>query len=517
MNLPSPEVCQQLIALHVLLGSQLPDEQRETFRTQLLELLAAHGLKWSDWPEFFAAQNVSPSQTLPPVDSPKWKRHCLKICQFHASIGSSHKDAAAWYKKLLAEIAKQKFAWSTDLPAILAAYWIHHNSTVAGTASAASTPPTGTSDDLKLLLDLLRSFFEDYAVCSEAQRLVIVLWVLHTYHCDRFEYTPRLALISPDSGYGKTRIMKLLKQLVPEPKLTKNTTAAAIFRLLAYRSRTTYLLDEGENQPILTDPVMRAVIDAGYERGGTIDRADGEFPVSLFPCAYAIRGSESDVPRSIRTRSINVLPPKAVPKKRFDERDAACMAEFAGAKDLVHAWAAAVRLILDPEIPLALARDSRVADNCRPLLAVADTFGPEAGEAARLALIELCAGFHNLGPAHRALRAATLVCKDMGLGENDRIDDEVLTNAVIDEDDYFVDWRGTKDKSTAHKLTPTELHGLLKGFGCGSQPVWPIPRKKDSKCFRGYYVAKIYNAAREHLDDGDAPSQPSKIIALPKS
>jgi len=114
------------------------------------------------------------------------------------------------------------------------------------------------------------------------------------------EYTPRLGLISPDSGYGKTRALKILKQLVPEPKLTKNTTAPAMYRRLERRPRTTYLLDEGENQPILTDPVMRSVIDGGFERGGTIDRADGEFPI-FFPCAYAIRSSEYDVPLAIRS------------------------------------------------------------------------------------------------------------------------------------------------------------------------------------------------------------------------
>jgi hypothetical protein len=50
---------------------------------------------------------------------------------------------------------------------------------------------------------------------------------------------------------------------------------------------------------------MRAVIDAGYERSGTIDPADGEFPV-FCPCAYAIRGSEYDVPVSIRSRSFSL-------------------------------------------------------------------------------------------------------------------------------------------------------------------------------------------------------------------
>jgi hypothetical protein len=511
MNLPSSEVCKQLIALHLLLGSQLSDEQRDLFRKQLLHLLAAHTLRWSDWPEFFEAQNIQPTQPLPPVGSAKWKKQCQKICQLHASMASTANEGSVACKKLLAEIAKQKFAWSSDLPAILAADWIHQNPTVAGTASAAST---GMPDGFTLL-DWLRALLDDYVVLSEGQRLVLALWALHTHVYDRFEYTPRLGVIAPDSGYGKTRIMRLLKQLVREPKLSKNITAAAIFRRLAYRPRATYLLDEAENQPILTDPVMRAVIDAGYERGGSIDRADGEFPV-FFPCAYAVRGSEFDVPVSIRSRSVDLLPPKAVPKKRFDEDDPTCMVEFTAIYDAIAAWAARTTLNRDPEMPAPLLRDSRVADNCRPLLAVADSFSPQAGEVARLALIELCAGFRNLGSAHRALRACTLVCDALG-EEIDRIDIKVLAEGVIQEDDYFVDWRGANDKSNPHKLTPPELSRLLKRFGLRSRPMWPIPRKKDSKSFRGYDIAKIYEAARTHLDENDTPTQASKIIALVKS
>jgi hypothetical protein len=363
------------------------------------------------------------------------------------------------------------------------------------------------------VLDLVRALFDDYSVVSEAERLVLALWALHTHIYDSFDCTPRLALISPDSGYGKTRILKLLKRFVSEPKLSKNTTAAAIFRRLAYRPRATYLLDEGENQPILTDTTMRSVMDAN-ERDSPIDRVDGEF-LAFFPCAYAVRGSEYDVPVSIRLRSIFVTPPKAVPKKRFDEGDPACMAEFAAANDFIRAWAATASLNRNPDVPAALLRDSRTADNCRPLPAVADTFGPQVGEAARLALIELCAGFRNLGVAHRALHGCKLVCD--GLGDTDRVDIKVLTKGVIEEDDYYADWRGANDKGQPHELTSPELSRLLKRFGLRSRPMWPIPRKKDSKGFRGYYVAKIYEAWRTQCSESDTPTHAGKIIALAKS
>jgi hypothetical protein len=126
-------------------------------------------------------------------------------------------------------------------------------------------------------------------------------------------------LISPDSGHGKTGVLEFLRQVnLHEAKLTKNITPPAIYRRLERRPRTLYLLDEAENLCLTTDPLLRAVIDAGYERGGTIDRADGEFPV-FFPCAFAYRGLESDLPLAIRSRSFMIHMAKRVPKERFSD------------------------------------------------------------------------------------------------------------------------------------------------------------------------------------------------------
>ena len=52
-------------------------------------------------------------------------------------------------------------------------------------------------------------------------------------------------------------------------------------------------------------------------------------------------------------------------------------------------FAANVRLDRDPQLPPELQRDSRWADNARPLVAMADTAGKRWGEAARKALVNL--------------------------------------------------------------------------------------------------------------------------------
>ena len=58
MNLPPPEICQQLIALHARLGQSNGADHLDP----VLKLIADNGLSWSDWPEFFALHGLKSSK-----------------------------------------------------------------------------------------------------------------------------------------------------------------------------------------------------------------------------------------------------------------------------------------------------------------------------------------------------------------------------------------------------------------------------------------------------------------------
>lgn len=189
------------------------------------------------------------------------------------------------------------------------------------------------------MLELILVLLDDYIVATPAQRMVIALWMLGTHVYDQFECFPRLGLISPTSGFGKTTLFKFVDQLASETKLSKNATPAAIYRRLELRPRTTYLLDEAENQGLLVDRVLRAVLDGGYERGGSIDRAGEEFLI-YFPCAYALRGEMRDVPSAVLSRSHIVNMQLGTPKKLFERNDRA----FSVARELIAKWRATVSL-----------------------------------------------------------------------------------------------------------------------------------------------------------------------------
>ena len=102
--------------------------------------------------------------------------------------------------------------------------------------------------------------------------------------------TPRLILDSAEPESGKTRVLELLSLITRAPIFTMNTTIAALYRRLIGAPRT-ILLDE-------TDAVfakgaaqnhedLRALLNAGYKRGATVDRCvgDGATKVVEFPAS----------------------------------------------------------------------------------------------------------------------------------------------------------------------------------------------------------------------------------------
>ena len=102
----------------------------------------------------------------------------------------------------------------------------------------------------------------------------MALWILHTHVFVRFPITPRLALLSPVRGCGKTTLLVLLDLLVANSYRTDNVTAAAIYYLLDRRPHS-LLIDEGDNLGLLNNAVLRSVFNSGHRRGGTISRFVG--------------------------------------------------------------------------------------------------------------------------------------------------------------------------------------------------------------------------------------------------
>ena len=134
--------------------------------------------------------------------------------------------------------------------------------------------------ELPEILDEVSGFLSRYIVFSnEAQAIAVTLWVAHTWVIDAFDYTPYLHISSLVKECGKSRLFGCLKILCLNPWLTIFPSEAVLFRKIHAHSPT-ILLDEIDT--VFSDKIdpnkegVRAVLDAGFERGATVPRCHGQ-------------------------------------------------------------------------------------------------------------------------------------------------------------------------------------------------------------------------------------------------
>jgi hypothetical protein len=439
--------------------------------------------------------------TLPPP------KICRRIYNLFALIGSSiDEEAENARDKLNKLLAKHRLSWN-DLPAILSATnrADRHNTGNTATQSATATTPSAVN-----VLDLVVRLVDIHIAVDAGESLVIALWILHTYVFDRFSITPRLALLSPVRGCGKTQLLLLIELLVDEPFRTDEVTAAAIYHQLDYQPRSVLLIDEGDNLGLLYNRTLRAVFNSGHRRGGGVSRFVGgwtrRFP-TFAPLAIAAIGMLS-LPLLHRSIVIDMQrAPKQARIERLDESDSA----FPAVRAEIRAWAQNCPLACDPEMPSSLR--NRAADNCRPLLAIADALGH--GEAARTALVKLHSNRSDEDPGVSLLADIGKVFLARGV---DSIGSKDLVEAMLElEDAVWAEWRGVNDDRSPHKLTQSELARLLQPFGIRSKTILPLACKPSDRSCRGYTRDQFEAAWAAYCHTADTATQPSKIIGLPRS
>jgi hypothetical protein len=99
----------------------------------------------------------------------------------------------------------------------------------------------------------------------------------------------------------------------------------------------------------------------------------------------------------------------------------------------------------------------------------------------------------------------------------DRIAGLALVEALIGLDDgLWNEWHGRNDDRPPRKLTQGELSRLLRPFGIRPKTIWPTRRRLGDMSCRGYSRSQFETAWRAYCPSADTPTQPSKIISLPR-
>jgi hypothetical protein len=437
---------------------------------------------------------------------------CRRIAQLHALLGSSSdKEAETARAKLVKELAKHGLSWN-DLPEILAAA-----ATISSATGAASRKPSPTPSSAPQVnvLSLVLVLLEKYGVVTDHERMALALWCLHTYVFDRYAITPRLALLSPVRGCGKSTVLDLLDLLIDNAFHFHNPTPAPIYHALDRNPRTTLLLDEGDNLGLFQSGKLRSLFNSGHSRSGSFDRLVGGWPrkfKTFAPLAIAAIGT---LPLPLMQRSVIINMQRASAASQIELLDDADP-QWSASRNQIRMWEATCRLAPKPDIPSALRH--RAADNWRPLIAIGDDLG--MGAEARAAAIALNANRPDedipvtlLNDLRKVFNALPLPRWGM-----DRATGAYLVEALLSlEDSCWAEYRGVNDDRPPRKLTQNLLAQLLRPFGIRPKTIWPAQRRPGDHSARGYLYIQFEAAWASYCPEADTPTQSSKIIQLPRS
>jgi hypothetical protein len=153
------------------------------------------------------------------------------------------------------------------------------------------------------VLDMVMAVINAHIDVSADDAVALALWILLTHHYAKFEYSPRLAALSPIKGCGKTTLLKVLSYLGARAKLRNSISPATIYHLIN-REHPTLLIDEGDNLGLNINPTIRAIMNSGHNVGSSVGRVIKGEPKefeTFGPLAIAAIGT---LPLTLMDRSV---------------------------------------------------------------------------------------------------------------------------------------------------------------------------------------------------------------------
>lgn len=334
------------------------------------------------------------------------------------------------------------------------------------------------------LLSEISSAVSRYVYLSGNSVDAITLWAIHAHAFRAFLHSPRLNPYSPEKGCGKTTLLDVLQALTPKALRTENVTTAVLFRLIDAQAPT-LLIDEYDTF-LKDNEELRGALNAGHRRGGRHLRCEGDDnQIKAFStfAPVALAGIR-ELPGTLSDRSIKIRMQRAKPneiKERFDSRSAASLGDL---KRKAARWAQDHLSQLEQADPDMGNLYNRVADNWRPLFAIAALIGGGWPERVQQAAAELNQDTDAQG-------TAVLLLEDMKelFSERDK-----LTSADICDHLAGLKERPWPEWNHGKPINPQQISKLLRPFG-----IKPAVIRVGSKTPRGYERQQFVEAFDRYL------------------
>ena len=370
-------------------------------------------------------------------------------------------------------------------------------------------------------LDRLDEFVRRFLILpSESDYTVFTLWITHTYFMDKLKTTPRLALISPEFGCGKSRALEVLQILCNWGlKLDHQTRSYLMRKVEDITSKNgkppTLLIDEIDSvfraKNDECSEALRAFANTGYRWGGVYGITEGDrkkTPTEFKTFApMALAGKGEVVPESVMTRAIIIRLQKRMGVEHvedFLENDLIPLEADSFREDLQN-WAdycADEILHIRPEIPVK----DREREVWLPLFKIAYLAGEEWIKKAEVALANYQKDkSEDSLPRERELLGD--VWKIFQQAETEKIKSAHLVIALAgleaSEWDTYNYGKPISEKALAKKLRTYGIRPIQMRFEGGHN-------------VRGYVRSEVATAVRRYLDPllPATPATPETNIPL---
>ena len=360
------------------------------------------------------------------------------------------------------------------------------------------------------VLNAIAETFYRYVALPDGGADALALWCAHAHSFKAFLCSPRLNICSPEKRCGKTTLRDVVAVFVPRPLLMENLSVAVLFRLVNAHAPT--ILADEYDAWLYDNEELRGLLNSGHRRGGQAFRCVGDNnEVRGFQVfAPAVLCGIGALPGTLHDRSIVVRLERAKPgelRERFDSRRVDREKELC--RKLAQ-WCAdnATRLeSCEPMLPSGAF--NRLADNWRPLFAIAEFAGGDWPQRAAAAFAKL-----NSQDDAEAQGAGVTLLEDVRQAFVENRADKMFSKTLVETLCAMSD-RPWPEAHRGKPITETWLARRLQTFGIGSRTL----RIGDDRA-KGYKVGDFTEAFERYLpaegqSNRDSVTMPANTGDLP--
>jgi hypothetical protein len=330
-----------------------------------------------------------------------------------------------------------------------------------------------------------------YVALPDCAADALVLWAAHTHGFTAFLCSPRLNIRSPEKRCGKTTLRDVLSIFVPRPLLTESFTVAVLFRLVDAHAPT--ILADEYDAWLNDNEELRGLLNSGHRHNGQAFRCVGDNnEVRGFKVfAPAVLCGIGSLPGTLHDRSIVICLERAKPgelRERFDSRRVDQEKELCRKLTRFVADNMAQFEACDPVLPSGAF--NRVADNWRPLFAIAEIAGGDWPQRAAVAFAKL----NSQDDDAQGLGVMLLADVRQAFEENHA---EKMFSKTLIETLCGMSDRQWPEAHRGKPITESWLARRLRSFGITSKTL----RIGDNRA-KGYELADFTEAFERYLSAG---------------